>query len=285
MKNAFSIDVEDWYHQIGNPHPPYQRENWDKNTPRIEDSFHRLLGILDEFGVKGTMFFLGYIADKYPHLVKLAADAGHEIASHGWWHEPLHSQSPEEFYNDIADTKHLLEDLTGTEIKGYRAPSFSLTDKTQWAYVQLAKAGYSYSSSVYPAKRADGGWPGINLPQKINTLYGTVTELPIALAPWPWSSFSPFGGGYFRLFPAPYFYIMHKMINNKPLNFYIHPRDIDKGQPPTVASSLRKLRADMGIQGCENKLRKILNKYEWGRIDEVYKSHLSSSTLFPSLSI
>jgi polysaccharide deacetylase family protein (PEP-CTERM system associated) len=274
--HAFTIDVEDWYHQIDTGCPQVRIDNWKNLEDRADWSTNILLDMLAESNVKATLFFLGYIAQKYPQLTTRAVSEGHEIASHGMHHQPLGELKPSSFFEDITRSKEIIENQSGAAVVGYRAPSFSLTEQTVWAYTELARAGYKYSSSVFSTKRAKGGWGDVSKPTVFYTPTGKILELPIPTGGGLYKLLPPVGGGYFRL--CPLFYFRSFMKRNDKSIFYIHPRDLDKGQPLIPMSPFRRFRAYTGIGSCEDKLRIITNKYQWGRIDQIYAKKLAEIT-------
>ena len=197
MQNSiFSVDVEDWFHILDVPGLPGMNE-WASLPSRVEKNFSKLLDLFSEGNVRVTCFFLGWIAERFPHLVKEAAARGHEIASHGYGHHLVYEQSREGFYDDVRHARLLLEDITGGPVVGYRAPGFSTTDETPWFFDALAEAGYQYDSSVFPAPRSHGGMPeGRRDPHRVND---ALLEFPISVAEMMGQPVCFFGGGYLRL--------------------------------------------------------------------------------------
>src|SRR6266850_3138677 len=199
--DAFTIDVEDWFHILDvESTPPLER--WATLPSRVEKNFHVILELLAEHGVRATCFFLGWIAERYPHLVHAASKAGHEIASHGYAHELIFKQTEAAFFEDVRKAKGLLEDVSGCPVLGYRAPGFSIVKETPWALERLAVAGYRYDTSVFPGVRGHGGLPGAPLtPTRVETPSGQIVEFPISMAEIAGRRLCVFGGGYLRLFP------------------------------------------------------------------------------------
>ena len=221
-----------------------------------------LFDVLDKHNVKATLFFLGWVGEKYPHIVKEACKRGHEIASHGYYHELLYELGYKKFRSDINRSKALLEDLSGCEVKGYRAPGFSLTSESCWAYAALIEEGFTYSSSVYPAKRAHGYFTEFgDEPREIIHRGKSILEFPMTVLEAPFTQLSCFGGGYFRLFPVSWFKAATEMLKKKDKNliFYIHPRDIDIEQPKLDLPIKRKLKSYINVSSTLSKIDKILD--------------------------
>jgi polysaccharide deacetylase family protein (PEP-CTERM system associated) len=260
---VFSIDVEDWYHIMDLPTAP-KLERWGGLPSRVEDNFIRLLDMLDERGVKATCFFLGWVAERFPSVVRQAVARGHEIASHGYAHELIYEMSPEPFLADIRRAKALLEDLAGRPVDGYRAPGFSVTAQTPWFFEQLARAGYRYSSSIFPTTRLHGGFAGFSpKPCKIETASGSIYEIPISLARIFRRRMCFFGGGYLRLFP---YYLIRAMARQvlaerRPVVFYIHPREIDPHHPRLSMPLTRRIKSYIGLHSTEGKLRALFQDF------------------------
>jgi len=257
--SIFSVDVEDWFHLLDDPSVPTIGQ-WSSLPSCVEKNFSRLLDIFGENKVQVTCFFLGWVGERYPHLVKAAAARGHEVASHGYGHRLVYEQSRNEFYEDVRRARLLLEDIAGVEVVGYRAPGFSTTEETPWFFDVLAEAGYQYDSSVFPAERGHGGMPqGRREPHRIGD-NGAVLEVPITVADALGRPMCFFGGGYLRLFP--YWLIKKKALqvlqDGRPVVFYIHPREIDPGHPRLPMSRKRRFKSYVNLATTEGKLRRIL---------------------------
>ena len=258
MKNIISIDVEDWFHILELDSTP-RLDAWDRMESRVEKNFMNMLAILDEKNVKATCFFLGWIAEKFPRLVKEAAKQNHEIASHGYSHQLIYSQTKSQFFNDILRTRQQLEDLCGAKVVGYRAPGFSITPETAWAFSQLVVAGYQYDSSLFPAKRGHGFFLDAKLhPFKLTGL--DFYEFPITVSHFLSKKICFFGGGYLRLFPYFLIRIHSKKVakENRPVIYYIHPREIDVSQPRLEMNWKRKFKSYINLKTTETKVKKII---------------------------
>jgi polysaccharide deacetylase family protein (PEP-CTERM system associated) len=273
MIDIFSIDVEDWFHILELESTPDLNE-WAGLESRIEYNFLKMLDILEEKNVRATCFFLGWIAEKFPHLVKEASKRKHEIASHGYAHQIIHTQTESQFLDDISKAKSILEDICGIEVVGYRAPGFSITPETAWAFTQLAKAGYKYDSSLFPAKRGHGYFLNAKLcPFKIVDL--DLYEFPITVASVLSKGICFFGGGYLRLFP---YLLIKKMAQkiareNRPVIYYIHPREIDINQPRIDMNIRRRFKSYVNLKTTESKLRKIITNNDFSTFAEFIKKY------------
>jgi polysaccharide deacetylase family protein (PEP-CTERM system associated) len=266
---VLSIDVEDWFHILDLPTRPGTPEgaDWDLFPSRVERNFHRLLDLLAHRQVPATCFFLGWIAQRYPQLVREAAAAGHEIASHGYAHRLIYSMSPREFREDVTRTKLLLEDLSGIAVSGYRAPGFSVTAQTPWFFSELEQAGYAYSSSVFPALRGHGGWSGANGNPHLAPGTTGLVEFPVTTVQVLRQRFCAFGGGYLRLFPAWFVLWMAQIARRQGrlLTFYLHPRELDPEQPRLAMNWLRHFKCYVNLDTTEAKLCRLLETFTFTR--------------------
>jgi polysaccharide deacetylase family protein (PEP-CTERM system associated) len=260
MKNILSVDVEDWFHILALDSTPDVLK-WSRLESRVESNFHNLLDIFDEVGAKATCFFLGWVAENFPHLVTEAVNRGHEIASHGYAHELTYMKAPVEFAEDIRISKNILEDIAGSEVLGYRTPGFSITPDTPWAFDELCAAGYSYDSSVFPAGRGHGGMRGSDMfPHVIETASGSIVEFPITVIPVMYRRLCFFGGGYLRLFPYALISRMSRKVNDqgRPVIYYVHPREIDLDHPRLDMSRVRRFKSYVNLKSTKPKLERLL---------------------------
>lgn len=259
MKNIMSIDVEDWYHILELRQTPNLREGVFAES-RVEFNFLKLLDLLDENGSKATCFFLGQIAERHPKIVKEAANRKHEISSHGYAHQMVHTHTRTSFYEDVRKAKKILEDVSGESVVGYRAPGFSIVPETAWAFEQLLKAGYKYDSSLFPTKRECGYFQDTKLgPYKMENM--EFYEFPVTVVNFgglPKTCF--FGGGYLRLFPYFLIKVMIEKVEreNRPVVFYVHPREIDPDHPRLEMSLKRRFKSYVNLRTTERKLRRII---------------------------
>ena len=260
--SIFSVDVEDWFHILDVPSVPAIAD-WGGLPSHVEKNFFRLLDIFSEENVSVTCFVLGWIGERFPHLVKEAAARGHEIASHGYGHRLVYQQGRDDFYEDVRHARRLLEDITGAPVLGYRAPGFSTTTDTPWFFDTLAEAGYQYDSSVFPAPRGHGGIrEGRRDPHRIGNGDG-ILEVPITVATVMGKPMCFFGGGYLRLFP---YWLVRKMAlqvlaEDRPVVFYIHPREIDPAHPRLPMSRSRQFKCYVNLETTESKVRRILRDF------------------------
>ena len=271
IKNALTIDVEDYF-QVSAFAPYIRRDQWDTRACRVEGNVERILCMLDAHATKATFFTLGWIAERYPHLVRRIVDSGHELASHGYGHERVSDLSEAAFSQDIEVAKKLLEDLSGHEVKGYRAPSFSIGQGNLWAFDCLARAGYRYSSSIYPIRHDHYGMP--DAPRFAHAVRAGLLEVPVSTARlfdrnWPAS-----GGGYFRLMPyAVSRWLLQRVnqVDRQPAIFYFHPWEIDAGQPRIAGINAKtRFRHYLNLHKTEARIQRLLADFSWGRMDDVF---------------
>ena len=273
IKNAMSIDVEDYF-QVSAFAPHIRREDWDALPCRVERNVDVILGLLDEADAKATFFTLGWIAQRYPQVVRRIVDNGHELASHGYGHQRASDLTPEQFREDITRAKRMLEDLGGVPIRGYRAPSFSINRNNWWAVEELENAGYVYSSSIYPVRHDHYGMPDApRFPHRPNGEAG-ILELPPTTVPLMGRNWPAAGGGWFRLLPYSMSRWMLNRVNTQdgaPCMFYFHPWELDAGQPRQTGLSARtRFRHYVNLQRMPGRLCKLLNDFEWDRVDRVF---------------
>jgi len=273
IKNAMSIDVEDYF-QVSAFAPHIRRADWDSLPCRVERNVDVILGLLDEADASATFFTLGWIAERYPQVVRRIVDNGHELASHGYGHQRASDLTPAEFRDDITHAKSLLEDLGGVVIRGYRAPSFSISQKNWWAVEELENAGYVYSSSIYPVRHDHYGMPDApRFPHRPNGEAG-ILELPPTTLPLFGRNLPAAGGGWFRLLPYAMSRWMLRRVNvqdQAPCMFYFHPWELDAAQPRQPGLSAKtRFRHYVNLQRTAGRLRKLLNDFEWDRVDRVF---------------
>jgi polysaccharide deacetylase family protein (PEP-CTERM system associated) len=262
--NIFSIDVEDWFNLSGTGAEPPPSE-WDRLESRLERNFHGLLELLAEGGGTATCFVVGYFGKRFPRLIREAVAAGHEIAAHGYFHRLIYDMSPAEFYEDALATRKLLEDVSGAAVHGFRAPAFSVTERTPWFFEKLVEAGYRYDSSVFPAPHQTGGLAGGALaPYTVPTAAGALQEFPITTVRVLGQPMCFFGGGYLRLFPYPVIRAMGRKAQSegRPIIFYVHPREIDPEQPRMRLSRRRRFTCYVNLETTRPKIRHILRDFQ-----------------------
>jgi len=259
-----SIDVEDWF-QVENLKPVVARESWDSRESRVVRNTSRLLDLLQEHRAQATFFVLGWVAERQPELIRRIAADGHEIASHGYGHDLIYTLSPTEFRADVERGKRLLEDVTGHRVIGYRAPSFSITD---WAVPILQDLGFEYDSSVFPTVAHDryGRLTGVDSGPAILELRPSFHEVCISCLPFgkrglPWG-----GGGYFRMLPYAAWRggVRRILGTGAPYVFYIHPWEIDPGQPRMHGlSAVSRFRHYLNLSRCESRFARLLADFSW----------------------
>jgi polysaccharide deacetylase family protein (PEP-CTERM system associated) len=279
MKNLLSIDLEDWYHFIGDPGVP-SFEEWSGCESRVEEITDILLEIVD--GLSITFFVLGFIADQHPGLIRRISSLGHEIACHGYRHDFVFAMGPGLFRQDIGRTKRLLEDLTGLPCLGYRAPGFSIRQQDLWALDIIREEGFVYDTSIFPAVRTAGGVAGFYpYPQVLPLKAGPLVELPISTSRLLGVTTAFCGGGFFRFFPGWYIHKNIGRINQlgHPAVVYIHPRDIDPQQPRMKLKLFNRFIYYYGLQGAKEKFTRLVKGFEWGGFGE-FASGIKSSEVY-----
>jgi polysaccharide deacetylase family protein (PEP-CTERM system associated) len=271
--NGLSVDVEDYF-QVQALASVYPRSGWDGCESRVERNTQLILDLFSEAAVKATFFTLGWIAERHAGLIRRIADAGHEVASHGFSHVRVDAQSPAEFREDVRRSRGILEDLTGARVRGYRAATFSVGPRTPWAWRVLEEEGYAYSSSVYPVARDFYGSP--DAPRKVYRPDGAtgLVEIPISTLRlgnrnWPCG-----GGGYFRLFPYALSKAAIRHVNaaeGASAVFYIHPWELDPQQPRPAGASLKsRLRHYTNLSKTRDRLRRLTQDFSWDRLDRAF---------------
>lgn len=276
---GFTVDVEDYY-QVGAFFDCIPRSEWHTYESRVVKNTLSLSDMLIERGFKGTFFILGHVAEQHPELVKALYSAGHEIACHGHYHHRVCELTPEQFKHDILRAKNFLEDVISDQVKGYRAPCFSVSDKTPYAFDVIAEAGFLYSSSTYPVKHDHYGtptWPAHPFYEK-NT---GILEIPQAVAKIAGRNIPAGGGGYFRLLPNYINKTLIKTFHSQQSHsyaFYCHPWEIDPEQPRIKnASAKSKFRHYVNLGAMEKKIKDLLSWGQFERMDVIYTEELKQS--------
>ena len=276
LTNALTIDVEDYF-QVSAFAPYIKRSDWNSLECRVERNVGRILELLADHNTKATFFTLGWIAERYPQLISQIAGQGHEIASHGYGHERASDLTENAFFADIPLAKVILEDLCGVEVKGYRAPSFSIGAGNLWAFDSLARAGYRYSSSVYPIRHDHYGMP--DSPRFAYQVRPGLLEIPVTTLRALGRNLPSSGGGYFRLLPYAVSRWMLKRVNTLDRQsgiFYFHPWEIDVAQPRIEGISRKtRFRHYVNISRMEARLARLLKDFRWGRMDEVFQRDIA----------
>ena len=268
--NGLSVDVEDWF-QVGAFEGVIDRGSWDGLSGRVERNCDAILEMFDEADVKATFFTLGWVAQRQPALLRRIAEAGHELASHGWDHARVHTMDRASFAADLDRSRKAIEDASGAQVTGYRAPSFSIDQRTPWAYMALAEQGFTYSSSVAPITHDHYGWREAPRFAFRPLPWSDLLEIPVTTAEFAGRRLAAGGGGFFRVLPYAFSRWAIRQVNNRegrPAVFYFHPWEIDPQQPRVTAASLRsKLRHYTNLDVMADKLRQLVMEFEWGRMD------------------
>lgn len=273
IKNAMTVDVEDYFH-VSAFENVIEKSNWNNLTCRVQRNTERILELFADHGVKATFFTLGWVAERYPQLIRQMVALGHELASHGYEHVRVFNQTPEQFREDVTKTKSLLEDISGVEIKGYRAASYSIGENNLWALEELKSAGYLYSSSIYPVKHDLYGMPGA--PRFAFRPFGEkgILEIPITTLELFNKKFPIGGGGFFRLYPYGLTrWAFHNVNDNDKQSavFYFHPWEIDPDQPKQTGISVKtRFRHYLNLRKTEHRLTRLLQDFTWDRMDNVF---------------
>ena len=267
IPNALTVDVEDYFH-VAALAPSVHRDSWISRESRVVGNTQKLLAILEEFDVRGTFFVLGWVAERYPQLVRDIAARGHEIACHGYSHRLVYEQSPQEFYQETHRAKNLLQEITGSAVLGYRAASYSIVRKSLWALDILVELGFVYDSSIFPVRHDRYGiHDAERAPHRMATPTGkSIVEWPLVTARILGFRLPVAGGGYFRLFPYGLSRWGLASINRRelrPFVFYLHPWEIDPAQPRVSASWLSRFRHYTNLGKCEERLRRLLAEFRF----------------------
>lgn len=272
LQNALTVDVEDYF-QVSAMAPHIARSSWDSQPCRVERNVQRLLEMFSQRRARATFFTLGWVAERYPQLVRDIVANGHELASHGYGHERVSDLNPVDFAQDVRRARSLLEDIGGQTVRGYRAPSFSIGRQNLWAFDVLLEAGYTYSSSVYPVQHDHYGMP--DAPRFPYAVRPGLTEIPITTTQFMGRNLPAGGGGYFRLAPyklSRWALRRVNMIDRRPAIFYMHPWEIDPGQPRVAGTSLKtRFRHYVNLSRTESRLDQLLADFSWGRVDDVFQ--------------
>jgi len=272
VRNAMTVDVEDYF-QVSAFEAHVSKAQWQNWPRRVEENTLRILDLFAMHEVRGTFFILGWVAERYPDLINRIVSDGHEVASHGWEHVRVNTQTPAAFRMDIDRTRKLLQDLSGAPVLGYRAASYSIGASESWAWEQLAEAGHRYSSSIVPIRHDLYGIPGApRFP--FETADGGLLEIPITTVPLAGRNVNCGGGGWFRLFP----YVFSKwalsrvnQVDGEAGIFYFHPWEIDPLQPRPEGLGLRtRFRHYLNLDRTYGRLERLLADFSWGRMDEIF---------------
>lgn len=269
----FTVDVEEYF-QVSALENVVPRSRWDAMESRVAGGVHLILDLLAQYEARGTFFVVGWVANRHPELVRSIAQAGHEVASHTWDHVRVTHQTPDEFRDSVRRSKYLLEDISGGPVLGFRAPSFSIVPGREWALDILLEEGYRYDSSLFPIRRPGYGFPGAKRdPHVLTRPGGFLMEFPPATVQWLGVNLPAAGGAYFRCLPEQ---LVHAALKDserreRPATFYIHPWELDPGQPRFATSMLTSLRHYTGLDRTEGRLHRLLSAFRFTTIANTYK--------------
>ncbi len=268
--NGLSVDVEDWF-QVGAFEDVIERGDWDSLASRVEDNVLRILDLFDEADVKATFFTLGWVAKRHGPLMRRIVERGHELASHGYDHARVFNFDRKQFAGDLKLARMILEDASGVRITGYRAPSFSIDQRTPWAYMELAEQGYTYSSSVAPITHDHYGWREAPRFAFRPLPWSDLIEIPVTTAILGGRRIAAGGGGFFRVLPYAFSRWAIRQVNRReerPAIFYFHPWEIDPKQPRVGHAPVKsKLRHYTNLDRMADKLGELVHEFDWGRMD------------------
>lgn len=287
VTHAMTVDVEDYYH-VAAFAKVIKPSEWEQWPSRVEANTDKLLQLFDDANIRITFFILGWVAERYPDLVRRIHAQGHEIASHGYSHQLIYTQTPDVFRAETAKSKQILEDLTQTPITGYRAASYSITRKSLWALDILAELGFTWDSSIFPTRHDNYGIPGSpEEPYVIITSNGTpLTEFPLTTAKVAGQAIPAAGGGYFRQYPyalSRWLFERASLGQTKPQIFYLHPWEIDPEQPRVPnASWFSNFRHYTNLHRCLPRLERMINDFQFGTISASLGSATINKTLHVS---
>ena len=272
IQNALTVDVEDYF-QVSAFAESVSPQEWDKHSLRVVQNTHKLLDLFDERQIKATFFVLGWVAERTRELILEIANRGHEVACHGYSHQLIYNQTPEVFQQETVRAKSLLEDIVQRPVRGYRAASYSITNRSLWALDILAEAGFDYDSSIFPVRHDRYGIPDSpELPHVLDTPAGhKLVEFPLSTARVLGYRLPIAGGGYFRLYP---YWLSHaglRQINRRqqPFIFYLHPWEVDPDQPRISASWFSRFRHYNNLDKCETRLRKLASDFQFTTVEKV----------------
>jgi polysaccharide deacetylase family protein (PEP-CTERM system associated) len=271
-----TIDVEDWFHILDSPATP-ALERWSAFEERVEENTSRLLDLLSAHGVNATFFWLGWVAERHKPLVRRCLGEGHEVASHGYAHLLPYRVGPVRFREDIVHAKNSLEDIAGVEVRGFRAAGFGVTEATPWAFDIIRGAGYTFDASVFPGRHGHGGLPrALLVPHTVRTSRGDLFEIPSSVVEVLHRRLCLFGGGYLRLASRRVIAwgVRRLAAAGRPLIVYLHPRDIDPGQPRLPLSAQRRFKCYVNLRGTLAKIAWLCENRHFGTISQLQARYL-----------
>lgn len=275
IQNALTVDVEDYF-QVAALAEAVRTDDWSQMEYRVEANTDRLLALFSEQGIKATFFVLGWVAERSKDLVRRIHNEGHEVASHGYSHQLIYTQTPTVFREETLKSKAILQDITGSPVEGYRAASYSITRQSRWALDILCEAGFVWDSSIFPVRHDRYGMPGTpRWPHQLTTDKGAhLVEFPLSTLQLPGYTLPIAGGGYFRLFPYGFSQWGLSRINRQgqPFVFYLHPWEIDPGQPRLDVKWFSRFRHYNNLDVCEARLQRLIRHFEFTSMGQVLKN-------------
>ena len=284
--NAMSVDVEDYF-QVSSFDASVSRDSWNDRESRVCANTDRLIELFEQAGVRATFFVLGWVAERFPALIRRIAGAGHEIASHGYHHRLVYELTPDQFRDDVRRAKHVLEAISGKAVLGYRAPSYSVTEQSLWALDVLIEEGHRYDASIFPIHHDRYGIP--TSPRQVHVLErgsGSIIEAPGSTVRLAGVNLPIAGGGYFRLLPYGWTRWGIQRLNTverRPAIFYVHPWEIDPGQPRIAATAMSRLRHYRNLGETEGRLRRLMQDFRFSTMSDVLESALAAGSGAPAL--
>lgn len=274
MRNVLTVDVEDYYH-VSAFEGVVSYERWDQYESRVEKNTYHILDTLDVYQIKATFFVLGWVAERHLRLIREIVQRGHEVASHGYSHKRIYTQTPERFRQETRQSKCILEDITGDPVIGYRAASYSITKRSLWALETLVEEGFLYDSSIFPICHDLYGIPSAErFSHIINTKSGEIREYPLSTLRVFRTNIPVCGGGYLRIYPYSLTKTAVKALNRKehqPAIIYTHPWEFDPGQPRLNGKWFSKLRHYTNLRKTDHILKSLLTDFEFGTMFDLYR--------------
>jgi len=283
--NALTVDVEDYFHASAFDRV-VSRADWDSMESRVVANTHRLLHLFNANGVRGTFFVLGWVAERFPSLVKDIAAYGHELASHGYHHQLVYTLTADQFREDVHRAKHTIEQIAGAPVSGYRAPSFSIVKQSLWALDVLIDEGYTYDASIFPIRHDRYGIA--NAPRHAHVIQraaGSIVEVPSSTVRVGGSNYPIAGGGYLRLFPyaaTKWGIAQVNKVDQQPVVVYVHPWEVDPGQPRLPASKTTQLRHHVGMATTIGKLERVVNDFAFAPVRDVLQGSARNAVTAPA---
>lgn len=269
MRNALTVDVEEWF-QVSNFEAAIPRSDWERLPSRVEDSTRRLLDLFERHEARATCFVLGWVAERHPALVREIRERGHDVASHGYGHELLWRLGADRFRDDVRRASRVIEAATGVRPRGYRAPSFSIDERSRWALATLAREGFAYDSSIFPVRHPRYGMPEFpRVPRRVTTGWGEIVEFPMTTLRVGSANVGASGGAWLRLLPPAVLRIAFERMNaaGQPAVLYVHPWEIDPDQPRVRIGGWKRAAHYTNLGRMEKRLAALLARFSFGPME------------------